>query len=36
LVFPIEISQVSTSSKCCFWIYFSSWHDYWPPSTWNF
>jgi len=35
LVFPIEIIQVSTSRKCCFWIYFSSLHDYWPPSTWK-
>ena len=35
LVFPIGIVEVSTSRKCCFWIYFSSLHDYWPPSTWN-
>jgi len=35
LVFPIGIIEVSTSRKCCFWIYFSSLHDYCPPSTWN-
>ena len=35
LVFPIGIIEVSTSRNCCFWIYFSSLHDYWPPSTWN-
>jgi len=23
------------SRKCCFWLYFSSLHDYWPPRTWN-
>ena len=34
-VFPIGIVEVSTSSNWCFWIYFSSLHDYWPPSTWN-
>jgi hypothetical protein len=21
--------------NCCFWLYFSSLHDYWNPSTWN-
>ena len=21
--------------KYCFWLYFSSLHDYWPPSTWS-
>ena len=21
--------------KCCFWLYFSFLHDYWPPSTWS-
>jgi len=35
LVFPIGIIEDSTSHKCCFWLYFSSLHDYWPPSTWN-
>jgi len=35
LVFPISIIEVSTSRKCCFWLNFSSLHDYWPPSTWN-
>ena len=35
LVFPIGIIEVSTSRKCCFWLYFSSLQDYWPPSTWN-
>jgi len=34
-VFPIGITEVSTSRKCCFWLYFSSLHDFWPPSTWN-
>jgi hypothetical protein len=33
LVFPIGIIEFSTSSKCCFWLYFSSVHDYWRPST---
>jgi len=35
LVFPIGIVEDSTSRKCCFWLHFSSLHDYWPPSTWN-
>jgi len=35
LVFPIGIIEVSTSRKYSFWLYFSSLHDYWPPSTWN-
>ena len=35
LVFPIGITEFSTSRKCCFLLYFSSFHDYWPPSTWN-
>ena len=35
LVFPIGIIEFSTSCKCCFWLYFSSLHDYWLPSTWN-
>jgi hypothetical protein len=34
-VFPIGIIEDSTSRKCCFWIYFRSLHDYWPPNTWN-
>jgi hypothetical protein len=35
LVYAIGIVEVSTSRKCCFWLYFSSLHDYWPPSTWK-
>jgi hypothetical protein len=35
LVFPIGIIDVSNSRKCCFWLYFSTLHDYWPPRTWN-
>jgi len=35
LVFPISIIEVSISRKWCFWLYFSSLHDYWLPSTWN-
>ena len=35
LVFPIGIVEISTSRNCCFWIYFCSLHDYWPPRTWN-
>jgi len=35
LVFPIGIIENSTSRKCCFWLYFSSLHDYWSPSTWT-
>ena len=35
LVFPIGIIEYSTSRKCCFWLYFSSLHDYWPTRTWN-
>ena len=35
LVIPIGIIGVLTSRKICSWIYFSSLHDYWPPSTWN-
>jgi len=27
--------EVSTSRKCCFWLYFSCLHDYWSPSTWK-
>ena len=33
LAFPIGIIQVSTPRKWCFFIYFSSFHDYWPPTT---
>jgi len=32
LLFPIGIIEVSTSLKCCFWLYFCSLHDYWAPS----
>jgi hypothetical protein len=35
LVITIGIIEVSTSRKCCFWLYFISLHDYWPPSTWS-
>ena len=28
-------NNISTSRKCCFWLYFSSLHDFWPPRTWN-
>jgi len=35
LLFPIDIIEVSTSRKCCFWICFNSLHDYWPPNTWH-
>ena len=34
-VFPISIIEVSTSRKFCFWLCFSSLHDYWPRRTWN-
>jgi len=33
-VFPFGIIEVSTSRNC-FWLYFSSLHDFWPPSIWN-
>ena len=33
LPFPIGISQVSTPRKWIFLLYFSSLHDYWPPTT---
>ena len=33
LVIPIGIIQVSPSQKWSFLIYFSSLHDYWPPTT---
>jgi len=32
-VFPIGIIEVSTPWKWSFLIYFSSLHDYWPPTT---
>ena len=35
LLFPIGIIEVSNSLKCCISLYFSSLHDYWPPSSWN-
>ena len=35
LVFLIGIIEFSTSRKCCFWLYFNSLQDCWPPSTWN-
>jgi hypothetical protein len=33
-IISIGIIEVSTSRKC-FWFYFSSLHDHCPPSTWN-
>ena len=33
LVFPIGIIQVTTPRKWIFLLYFSSLHDYWPPTT---
>ena len=33
LAFPIGIIQVSTPLKWSFLLYFSSLHDYWPPTT---
>ena len=33
LAFPIGIIQVSTPRKWNFLLYFSSLHDYWPPTT---
>ena len=35
LVFPIGIIEVSTIHNWSFWLYFSSLHDYWRPTTWN-
>ena len=32
LAFPIDIIQVSTPRKWSFLLYFSSLHDYWPPT----
>ena len=33
LAFPIGIIQVSTPRKWSFLLYFSSLHNYWPPTT---
>ena len=33
LAFPIGIIQVSVPRKWSFLLYFSSLHDYWPPTT---
>ena len=33
LAFPIGIIQVSTPRKCSFLLYFSSFYDYWLPTT---
>ena len=33
IAFPIGIIQVSTPRKWSFLLYFSSLHDYWPPTT---
>ena len=33
LAIPIGIIQVSTTRKWSFLFYFSSLHDYWPPTT---
>ena len=33
LAFPIGIIQVSTPRKWSFLLYFSSFHDYWPPTS---
>ena len=35
LVFPIAIIEISTQHNWSFWHYFSSFHDYWPPTTRN-
>ena len=32
LAFPIDIIQVSTPRKWSYLLYFSSFHDYWPPT----
>jgi len=34
LVIPIGIIEVTNTRKWFFWLYISSLHDYWPPSTW--
>ena len=33
LAFPIGIIEVSTTRKWSFLLYYSSFHDYWPPTT---
>ena len=33
LAFPIGVIQVSTPRKSSFLLYFSSLHDYWPPTS---
>jgi len=33
LAFPIGIIKVSTPRNWSFLLYFSSFHDYWPPTT---
>ena len=33
IALPIGIIQVSTHRKWSFLLYFSSFHDYWPPTT---
>jgi len=33
LEFPIGIIQILTPRKYSFLLYFSSLHDYWPPTT---
>ena len=35
MVYPIGIIEISTARKWGFWLYFSSLHNYWPPTTWN-
>ena len=35
LVFKIGIIECSNSRSWCFWLYFSSLHNYWPSSSWN-
>ena len=35
-VFTNGIFEVSTPRKWGLWLYFSTIHDYWTPSTWNY
>jgi len=35
LVNPFGIIEVSTPGIWNFWLFFSSLHDFWHPSTWN-
>ena len=35
LIFPISIIEVTSPRDWSFWLYISSSHDSWPPSTWN-